>query len=300
MTVKLCLKFFMFVLILLGLSIIEVAAQNTISTLDSTFYRQKITELESELALNGIGNSRLYNLAAYHSLLGETEKSISYLNMAVENDLIILHAIVDADLENVRATEEWPTIHKKILGNWYGYYPFGDAEYALELIKMRDNYLRQREQVEKEREKYGDESDKYWESIRATQKMGRENGEKLDSLISLHGWPRQNFVGQAQTRAAALVLVYSDVNIQKKYVMEIEKAVEYNEIEGRYFAIITDKILVSDGEKQLYGTKYWYNDSTGTYEIAPIENEIDVDKRRFELGMDSMDDYLEGRNVIEK
>ena len=298
MTVKSCFRYSVLLLTILSMCRIDISAQNTISSVDSTFYQNKINELENELILYGIGNSRLYNLAAYHSLLGETEPSISYLNTAIDSNLIILHAIVDADLENVRVTEEWPAIHKKILGNWYGYYPFGDAEYALELIEMKDNYLRQRKEVDKVEQEFGDKSDEYWEAVKATQKLGSTNGEKLDSLIRVHGWPRQNFVGQEQTRAAALALVYSELPIQKKYLSEIEKAVEYNEIEGRYFAIITDKILVADGEKQRYGTQYVYKDSTDSYEIAPIENETDLDKRRFELGMESMEEYLEGLNVI--
>ncbi len=300
MAVKSCLKYPVFLLCLLSIYALEISGQNTISSADSTFYRQKIAELDSALAINGIGNSRVYNLAAYHSLLGETESSISYLEMAVENGLIILNAILDPDLKNARTAEEWPTIRKKIIGNWYKFYPFGDADYALELIKMKDTYLRQRKQVEKERVEYGDESNQYWIAIKHARRIAKENGEKLDSLITLHGWPRQNFVGQAQTRAAALVLVYSNVELQKKYVQEIEKAVEYGEIEGRYFAIITDKILVADGEKQLYGTQYLYNDSTELMEIAPIENEIDLDRRRIELGLDSMNVYLKGKNVIQK
>ena len=163
---------------------------------------------------------------------------------------------------------------------------------------MRDSYLNQYKRIDKASEEYGEKSDEQWAAITETRRIASENSKKLDSLINLHGWPRQNLVGQAQTRAAALVLVYSDVNIQKKYLSEIEKAVEYNEIEGRYFAIITDKILIADGEKQRYGTQYQYNNSIESYEITPIENETDLDKRRFELGMESMEEYLEGLNVI--
>lgn len=300
MSVKLCLKYVVCALCYLSISVIEISAQNTPSVADSTFYRQKIAELDSTLATNGIGNSRVYNLAAYNSLLGQKAESIYYLQMAVDSGLIILNALVDTDLENARTTEEWPAIRTKIIGNWYKYYPFGDVDYALKLIEMRDNYLRKRKQVGKDEEVYGDESDEYWNAIKETRKMATENGEKLDSLINLHGWPRQNFVGQAQTRAAALILVYSDISIQRKYVHEIEKAVEYGELEGRYLATITDRILIADGEKQRYGTQYIYNDSTDTMEIAPIENESEVDKRRLELGLDSMGVYWEGRNVIGK
>ena len=297
---KSCLRYQILLFCFLVIHTLDIPAQNIPSAADSTFYRQKIAELDSALAINGIGNSRVYDLAAYHSLLGEKEASLSYLQMAVENGLIILNAIVDPDLENVRAAEEWPDVRKKIIGNWYKYYPFGDADYALELIVIRDNYLRLYEEINDANEEYGEESDEYNAAITKARRLAVENGKELDSLINLHGWPRQNFVGQAQTRAAALVLVYSEVNIQKKYLHEIEKAVEYNEIEGRYLAIIRDKILISEGEKQLYGTQYLYNDSTEMMEIAPIENEIDIDRRRVELGMDSMDVYLERLNVNRK
>ena len=285
--------------ILLSVSINESQAQNSHSDSDTSHYRQKISELESELAIKGIGNSRVYNLAAYHSLLEETTTAISYLQMAVDSGLLILSAIADSDLENARSSTEWPAIHKKIIGNWYSYYPFGDAQYALELIKVKTNYLRQRDLIERFREELGDESDKYWDAVREAGRIAEENGEKLDSLISLHGWPRQNLVGQEQARAAALVILYSNVKFQKKYVSEIEKGVEYGEIPGWYLAGITDKILIADGEKQLYGTQYLYNDSTQSYEIAPIENEAEVDKRRMELGMEALDDYLKGQNVTE-
>lgn len=286
--------------ILLILSINKVSAQNSMSGSDTTYYRQKISEVEKELATEGIGNSRVYNLAAYHSILKETAAAISYLQMAVDSGLLILSAIADSDLENARTSSQWPAIHKKIIGNWYSYYPFGDAEYAVELIKMKTAYLRQRDLIERIREEHGDESDKYWDAIKEAGRIAEANGEKLDSLISLHGWPRQNLVGQAQARAAAFVLVYSNVKFQKEYVSEIEKSVEYNEIPGWYLATIIDKILIADGEKQLYGTQYLYNDSTKGFELAPIENEVEVDKRRMKLGMDSMEAYLKGQNVVGK
>lgn len=274
-----------------------VSAQNLVFEIDTSSYRQEIAVLEGELALKGIGNSRVYNLAAKYSLLGETEVSITYLQMAVDNGLLILNAIVDRDLKNVRTSEKWPAIRKKIIGIWYTYYPFGDVDYALDLVKMRENYIWNRQEIYKVEEEYGSKSDEYQKALGETQKIQIENGEKLDSLITLHGWPRQNLVGQAQTRAAALLMAFSDVTFQKKYLPEIENAVEYGELEGRYLAMITDKILISDGEKQLYGTQYLYNDSTESFDIAPIKNEADLDKRRLEMGLDSMDVYLKRLNA---
>ncbi len=253
--------------------------------------------MEKELTVKGIGNSRLYNLAVNYSLLGDAETSISYLQTAVDSGLLILDAIVDEDLQNARASKNWPAIKKKIIGNWYTYYPFGDADYALQLLKMKTEYILQYRMISKAEDTYGEDSDEYQKEIEKTRVIAKAKGVELDSLIELHGWPRQNLVGQEQLRGAVMILTYSDTALQKKYLPEIINAVEYGELDGRYLATLTDKILISDGEKQLYGTQYLYNDSTENYEIAPIENEIDLDKRRLELGLDSMDVYLKRINT---
>ena len=285
--------------ILLGVTCLPnlLKGQNSTSVSDSVHYRQEIAKFEKELAVKGMGNSRLYNLAVNHSLLGEGEIAISYLQTAVDNGLLILDAIVDEDLQNTRTSKKWPAIKKKIIGNWYTYYPFGDAEYALLLIKMKTEYILQYRMISKAEDAYGEDSDEYLNEIQKTREIAKTNGVELDSLIEIHGWPRQNLVGQEQLRGAAMILTYSDTIYQKKYLPEIIKAVEYGELDGRYLATLTDKILISDGEKQLYGTQYLYNDSTDNYEMAPIENEIDLDKRRLELGLDSMDVYLKRINT---
>lgn len=114
MTGSLCAKYFVCALCAMSISANDISAQSTISETDTAYYRQKIAELDSELALKGIGNFKVYNLAAYHSIIGETDESIAYLQMAIDNGLLILTAVADADLENAQTAKEWPMLRKKI------------------------------------------------------------------------------------------------------------------------------------------------------------------------------------------
>ncbi|MFN8254817.1 MAG: DUF6624 domain-containing protein [Bacteroidales bacterium] len=51
-------------------------------------------------------------------------------------------------------------------------------------------------------------------------------------------------------------------------------------------------MLVKENKKQLYGTQLMKNNKTGKYEVCPIKDEINVDKRRAEVGLGPLKDYL--------
>ena len=61
------------------------------------------------------------------------------------------------------------------------------------------------------------------------------------------------------------------------------------------FAYLTDRVLVADGKKQLYGTQF--HDVKGKMEPQPIEDEASVDKRRKEMGLSTLAEY---RKIIEE
>jgi hypothetical protein len=51
-------------------------------------------------------------------------------------------------------------------------------------------------------------------------------------------------------------------------------------------------------KKQIYGTQIYRNQKTGTYFIAPIEDEVNVDKRRSLIGLEPIAEYVKQWNII--
>jgi hypothetical protein len=88
-----------------------------------------------------------------------------------------------------------------------------------------------------------------------------------------------------------MVIQHASLQRQEKYLPLFQKAADNSEIKPSLVAKMIDRIRVNKGEKQVYGTqavpirdpKTGY--FTNNYELAPIEDEPNVDKRRLKVGL---------------
>ena len=64
------------------------------------------------------------------------------------------------------------------------------------------------------------------------------------------------------------------------------------EVENTHLASLTDRVLLYEGKKQLYGMMLTRNEK-GEKVPQPIEDEANVDKRRAKLGLQPLDEYLQ-------
>lgn len=80
-----------------------------------------------------------------------------------------------------------------------------------------------------------------------------------------------------------------------KFLPIIEKMVEKNEIKAESYALLFDRVMLNREKGiQYYGTQVNYEAN----KIYPIKDEKNVDKRRQELGMEPLKDYLLKFNII--
>ena len=54
-------------------------------------------------------------------------------------------------------------------------------------------------------------------------------------------------------------------------------------------ALLTDRVLLAEGKKQLYGTQFTF--VNGKLKPHPIQDEANVDKRRAEAGLPPLAEY---------
>lgn len=159
----------------------------------------------------------------------------------------------------------------------------------LEEMHGKDQSIRKELKVRRNELKLGSpESKTLWEEQR---KNDDENIRKLEEIIEKHGWPKRSEVGPKAASAAFLIVQHSDLEYQKKYLPFLKKAVAANEAEGRSLALLEDRILMKEGKNQIYGSQL-RSDGNGPLRLWPIEDELDVDKRRASVGMEPLADYL--------
>lgn len=111
---------------------------------------------------------------------------------------------------------------------------------------------------------------------------------RLDAIIDQHGWPGKTLVGPDGANAAWLIAQHADLDraFQKKCLEKIE-AMPRGEVEPRHIAYLTDRILVGEHKPQRFGTQM-----DGQFKPQPIEDEVNVDKRRAKMGLEPLAVYI--------
>lgn len=163
----------------------------------------------------------------------------------------------------------------------------------LETLFMKDQTFR-RIYIEAE-EKLGIDSDAYeyfWEVTEAQDKILEE---ELISIIEKYGWLGISQVGRLANGAQWSILQHGSVANKEKYAPLLKASVLKNESQANHYARLIDRMLVNSEQPQLYGTQINYDtDSPTFYDID--EPEL-INKRREELGLDSIQEFAKSRNI---
>lgn len=115
-----------------------------------------------------------------------------------------------------------------------------------------------------------------------------KNRARLQEIVKEHGWPGISLVGKDGAHAAWLLVQHADADreFQKTCLARME-AMPDGEVEKQSIAYLTDRVLVGEKKQQRYGTQMG-ND----FKPAPIEDPDNVDKRREEVGLPPLAEYI--------
>ncbi|WP_196889824.1 DUF6624 domain-containing protein [Aureivirga sp. CE67] len=122
-------------------------------------------------------------------------------------------------------------------------------------------------------------------------KEDHRNQELVISIIEKCGMPTLKEVTQKQMDAIWLGLQHTDAKTRKKYFPKIEKAVGNGDLSKQQYALMKDRILMDEGKPQIYGSQI----KNG--KLYKLENPETVNKRRKEMGMGTIEDYLKYFNI---
>ena len=114
---------------------------------------------------------------------------------------------------------------------------------------------------------------------------------RMKQIIVKYGWPRRTLVGTEAATAAYLIVSHSQDLPLQKLSLELMTKLGTTEVENTQIATLTDRILLAEGKKQRYGQMYSFA-ADGMPILKPIEDEVNVDKRRAKLGLQPLAEYL--------
>lgn len=113
-----------------------------------------------------------------------------------------------------------------------------------------------------------------------------ENTEFLRILVALRGWPTARRFGERAQAAAGWLLAFSarvDPGFQDRCLLLLARLLETGEVEGGFYAFTVDRVLVTQGRRQRYGTQVHADRRLGSDEV---EVPLRLNARRARVGFE--------------
>ncbi|QQC92778.1 DUF6624 domain-containing protein [Streptomyces alfalfae] len=111
------------------------------------------------------------------------------------------------------------------------------------------------------------------------------NVKVLRRILAEHDWPGHRLVGPDAARAAWSIALHSDDDLifQRAAITLLGRAVEAGDALVKHWAHLHDRVLVTSGCDQEYGTQFLLR-SDGI-ELCPLHDPASVDARRITVGL---------------
>jgi hypothetical protein len=121
---------------------------------------------------------------------------------------------------------------------------------------------------------------------------------KVTEIIDKYGWVGPGKVGGQANHTLFLVIQHSDLKTQQKYLPIMREAVKNKNANGSSLALLEDRVALGEGKRQIYGSQIGYDKETNKSYVLPLEDPDNVDKRRAEVGLGSLADYVKRWGII--
>lgn len=111
----------------------------------------------------------------------------------------------------------------------------------------------------------------------------------IHQIIQEHGYPTEEMIGSEAMKDFWLLVQHQDFDPALQ-----EACLTNCDFEPKEKAYLTDRIRINSGQAQLYGTQFTRKD--GKLVPRSIEDEAQVDERRKEVGLETMEEYTKRMN----
>ena len=125
----------------------------------------------------------------------------------------------------------------------------------------------------------------------AVGKIDADNTKWLKEVVKTHGWPGKSLVGKDGARSAWLLVQHADADRKfQRQCLDLITRLPKGEVAPQHLALLTDRVLLAEGKKQIYGTQFTIQD--GKLVPRPLKAPAGVDRRRKAVGLPPLAEYV--------
>ena len=114
----------------------------------------------------------------------------------------------------------------------------------------------------------------------------------VEAVVAEHGWPTPALVGPDGVSATFFIVQHADPEVQERMLPLAEAAWRSGDFSGQQYALLLDRVLVSRGEPQVYGSQPDVAPD-GTMSVPVTVDDATLDARRAEVGLGPIADYMD-------
>lgn len=236
-----------------------------------------------------------HNFACAFARNNQPDSAFKYLLFDVKNDTFNfgVFALSDPDLISLHSDQRWIVLRDSITTNFQKHRPgyIKNMPLAAKLWDMMAWDQAYYNDIFEAEKKLGRESPIVTALWQFKEFINQKNQRELDSIIKVNGWPKISDVGYRAAGAAFLIVQHSTLELQQQYLPTIKQLCLDSEAQWQSYALMYDRVQISQDKPQLYGSQVKYNETTKKNDFFPIEDEANVNKRRAEMGMSSLEEY---------
>ena len=158
-----------------------------------------------------------------------------------------------------------------------------DQKYRIELQELEKKYSWESKEVQD-----------LWKIIDIKDSI---NLIKVEKILNEKGWLGPDIVGEKGSLTLFLVVQHSNTKTQVKYLPMLREAVKNGNAKAKNLALMEDRVLLAQGEKQIYGSQLEQGDNSIKWKLSPMIDPDNVDKRRADVGLEPLAEYLQFWNL---
>ena len=235
-----------------------------------------------------------YNAACTWALASVPDSAFYHLNRLAtkSNYTNYSHITADSDLNSLHVDTRWKPLLEKVKSNK----DKSEENLNKPLVAILENIYvedqKYRQQIDDIQQKYGWESKEMKDHWKIINEKDSVNLIKVEAILDQHGWLGADVVGGQGNSTLFLVIQHSNQKTQEKYLPMMRDAVKNGKAQGGSLALLEDRVALGQGKRQLYGSQIGRDPETQAYFVSPLEDPDNVDKRRAEVGLEPLADYI--------
>ncbi|MCW3081497.1 DUF6624 domain-containing protein [Segetibacter sp.] len=235
-----------------------------------------------------------YNAACSWALAGVADSAFFQLDNIVQKQHYTdyAHITSEPNLNSLHQDKRWKPLVGRIKQNKYRAEVNLNKPLAAQLDSIYVEDQQYRRQIDSLQKKYGWESKEmtaHWKIINEKDSI---NLIKVKNTLDKYGWLGADVVGEQGSTTLFLVIQHSDRLTQEKYLPLMRDAVKKGKARGSSLALLEDRVALGQGKKQIYGSQIGSDATTKTFHVLPLEDPDNVDKRRAEVGLPPLAEYV--------